>query len=329
MSTRQVRRIAVERRSAIIPSDFFSCTIDIFEHRLIPRENYTIDDMVDVVLGSLIFETIRGDTGLALHSNSDWSQEGSDHPIGLFEPGGVQVIPNVIDVESELIVLDGEYVELPDGSRVKIKGLFPAGVAMPHRRSAQADAARIQDTFVHSRFNQILLGAIFEALPLPYSDDAYDHPVFDNITRIAGRLSTLLDLGFAAGMQGRDRAMSDAKDLCRNMFGSWWLRPDQMRHPQYLQASAELSRIIKDCDPELIELGHKTMRGLPPTLAEVALEAIKLGDDESASNHKRIALKPALKDFDTLIEDHAPIDLLKPAARKRRQKRLKPQKDLA
>jgi hypothetical protein len=329
MSTRQVRRIAIERRSAIFPSDYHSCTIDIFEHRLNPREGYTIDDMVDVVLGSPIFETVRGDTSLALHSNSDWSQEGSDHPIGLFEPGAIQVIPNVIDVESELIVLDGEHVELPDGSKVNIKGLFPASVTMPHRRSSQGDANRLRDTFVNCRFNQILLGAILETLPLPYSDDAHKNPAFEDIARIAGRLSTLLDLGFAAGMQGRDRAMSDAMDLCRNMFTGWWLRPDRMRHPENLQASTELSKIIKDCDPELVELGHKTLRGLPPTLAEVALEAIKLGDDESASNHKRIALKPALKDFDTLIEDHAPIDLLKPAALKRRQKRLKLQKEPA
>lgn len=329
MSTRQVRRIAVERRSAIRPSSYHSCTIDIFEHRLIPNDGYTTQDMIDVLLGSLIFETVHGDANLALNACGEWSQQGSDHPIGLFECGAVQIISNIIDVEADLIVLDGQQVHLPDGSKVAIKGLFPANVIAPHRRSSHADAQNMHDTFVHQKFNQIILGAILEALPLPYTDNAHEIPVFEDVARIAGRLSTLLDLGFAAGVQGRDRAMSDATGLCRNMFGNWWLRPDKMRQPEALKASPALSKIVKGCDPELIELGRKAMRDLPATLSEVALEAIKLGDDESASNHKRIALKPALKDFDTLIEDCAPIDLLKPAALKRRQKRKTFKKDLA
>lgn len=322
-----LRRIAIhclhskyaERRKYI--------TIDIFEHRLEPRAGYTVKDMADVVLGDIIFEAQDGNAAITAIRTSDWSEVGSDHPIGIFHPGAIQVVPNYLDPDAELIELDGTLVKFPDAPSAEIVGLFPNSVIVPHRRSVQNDRETIHAAFPHEPFKEILLGAILEATPLPYRNDADEHESFRNLERISGRIATLLDLGFAAGIQGRKRAMEQAVLLCRDMRLNWWLMPDQMRHPKALIPSPELRDCVPQCDKEMLEFGRLLMRNIPSALIGVATDAVITEDDEHASNHQRIGVKPALKELDRLIEDHAPIHLLKPAALKRREKRQNHRKD--
>lgn len=329
MSTPQVRRIAIDRRSSSRPIVRKCFTIDIFEHRLEPQDGYTTNDMIDVVLGTLIFQTVHNEAALSLGSPGKWSEEGSDHPIGVFHRGAIQLIPDYIDPDAEMITIEGSQVIFPGAPAVDVAGLFPKEVFHIHRRGSETDSEAIKDTFAGNPFNEILLGALLEAGPLPHMIDGEEYQAFHDLERIAGRLATLLELGFPSGKMGRDRAMTAASGLCRNMRRLWWMMPDKMRHPSSLVPRPDLLQCVASCDTETVDFGRMVMRNLPSAVTHVSIDAVRTGDDESASNHQRIALKPALDELDMVIEQNAPIHLLKPAARKRRQKRLKASKETA
>ena len=321
MTTRQTRRISLAVRD--VDGNALNAAVDLFPHRVELHRGTTIEDLLYWCVSCLL-PYGRWHHGLHHHGIHQIYQAGYEGPFFTLAPGALVFSQDIETAENAAdlhVFQDGpDKMRLPDGTLCEgSRFVPPVPLSMP-------DAQRrpeIMGEFDPGTFDDPLTAACFGviAAALPCDAGARRHPLLAG-EEILARMSRLVELGTPSGKLGSDQAAGAFKALSLRLESHWLIEPDRLTRPEKMVASPWLSARVDMAD---LAPYKDLAAGIFPvweSCKDVIPRAAAIdGKLEGGSAHERLHFREALRRLDRAIEDAAPLDLLKPAARKRAEKR--------
>jgi hypothetical protein len=313
--SRVVRRLSV--RSSADASR--AHTLDIFEHRLHPAPGFTLDDMVMTLIAML--DGLSRKTFYGVGNISNLASAALEHPYGRYDKGSV-LCTDGIDANAELITVSEKEIQFPDGRSFVLDRFAPKPFG-PHE-AGQSQFARkdFLAKLEKEKILSILTGLMDRHLPRPYTFGYF--PEDEKIVELVGaRLPRLVTLERSdSGATASEVGHKSASDFVRDVDWMWICPPDRGWAPTTRVHGDTWPQVTEACDQSLLEAGRAIYAALKTqSVDDLSSHFAIHGDDKTLSNHERLRMRQIMNRIDEAIEDCVPIDMLKPAAAKRAQRR--------
>ena len=315
-----VRRIAIRQSdSRDAQQHQQNDTIDVFPHRITPRADHAIEDILHMIVAMSVIST-TGKGRFSMHEIKRLGAEGLDHPMARFEPAAVVVAEGLIDPGADIYTRVDDLVILPNGSQVPLAAFAPTPFTPMTAAQAPQSRSEMRDTITSQPAMQIALAAYVTTFPSAYAHRfATEHSLVGHAA--AARAVRLMQLTKAGGRSASESAWLDFGALRDTSHLIWAFSPDRGWAPERLELGQDIHDLLALCKPRFLELGRRIGEELAGRAPErFTVDAWCGGDDENLSNHARILLRQEIAAVDRIIEDLAPEELLKPAAARRRDK---------
>lgn len=340
-------RFASTRRLNIVLAhnpEFPVATLDMAPHRITLHGDTKLEDIAiylatlaarnnqnllgprpDPALHDRDFEEYTGKWNLFLVRESFLQTERLETPFADFAPGAVTIADDDICDDDLRIVFSTEDVTLPDGTIVP-KADFNYEDIFTHHTS-YAIARNRGDTFstlAQSKEHSpklALMAALLQA-SLPYAPPQRG-TMIRHIGAVMARASALLDLGYRSGHNGKSSAMEDVRWILNELHSAYQIRPDRIWAPRTMVASAALAADLEAIVPDNYRRLAREAMSTIQTVEEFNLQTAALtvkGDVDHLSQHQRLTLYDRVSKIDKFILRHAPEEVMKPGALRKRKK---------
>lgn len=340
-------RFAPTRRLNIVLAhnpEFPVATLDLAPHRITLHGDTTLEDIA-IYLATLaarnnqsllgprsdlsrhggLGDENTGKWNLFLVKDSFLTQDRLDTPFADFAPGAVTIAFDDICDDDLRIVFSKEDVTLPDGTIVpkadfNYEDIFTNQTSYAISRNRGDTFSTLAQSKEHSP-KLALMAALLQA-SLPYATPQRG-TVIRHIGAVMARASALLDLGYRSGHNGKSSAMEDVRWILNEMHSAYHIRPDRIWAPARMVASAALAADLEAIVPDNYRRLAREVMSTIETVEEFNLQTAALtakGDVDHLSQHKRLTLYDRVSKIDKIILRHAPEEVMKPGALRKRKK---------
>lgn len=312
---------APRRLNVFLPGDAEtpSASIDLFPHRVTPRQGNTHDDIL-LWLASVAFRYVYRAGAIADGILLEIYTHGLNAPFARIEKGAIAVSYDPVADDQLHLRVTEDGIRLPDGTEVPKENFCAPMIYEPRLERHRPDWLKGDRQWVADNLRgQVILALSAAALPcgLDYRETG------NRISAIYGRMARLLSLNYAPGAAGSASATSDARQCFSKYIENWLAEPDRIYSPTQLQPTPDMKQMVCDLVPaDILEMAKAAWSaaqgpdGGPLSQACKATRGEKLG----TTNHEGLQLHQSIRRIDQAIESAARMDLLKPAARRRQEK---------
>lgn len=294
--------------------------LDIFPHRLHPKEGFSREDMILTMIAMLSGVANRSFYGT--HELNALTHEPLLHPYGRYDQGSVLCTRGTDETAQQVYIKEGLHIDLWDGRRFDLREFAPMAFDPNEARNHQNNIQCVLRDISGDSIRAIVIGMIDAMLPIAYDKEVNDGPL-QICLHIAARAARLVHTRQSvAGTAGARSALDNTARLLRSIDEHWICPPDRGWCPETRLKGPLWDELRESMNHSLVVAGREIAKSLEE-LAPGAItnHAAVHGDDKDLSNHQRMEVKRIIKRLDRIIEDTVPVSYLKPAAAKRRAKR--------
>jgi hypothetical protein len=289
--------------------------IHIFMHRLHPYSGVTKDEMAMAVLSSVICKLSRTRLSVFQPAVDDMINFDCELPWGKISRSAIAYAKEP-GIGENLFIATPTTLHGPQGLSCP-KHEFKSA-AVYDRRKLHSVKMRISqfDKEASMPELQFYLGITDAALPFTAHDSAF---LQRRLAIISARAARLLMLSPLTGKQGSHQLVGRSDDFLNTLVKSFHIRPDRSYAPKDFVPTQSFGDLLTS-DSHLTA-GRAAYLCLPLDLP-VSILSAALGDKPGGiSAHEQLRCLKIIKDIDAAIEDTIDLASLKPAARKRQERK--------
>lgn len=295
-------------------------TLDIFPHRAHFHEDIQpMDLLIYIALACLRFYDPADPRA---RFNSSFANQilavGFQAPFATLDTGAL-VFAYDQDLSCDVILdVTSDGVHLSDGRCLSIE-LYR--YFRPHYGSTTSREPMMENgIFVNPEPRDLAMLFLIDAV-LPIAPDRIQETA-ERIKTAWGRMVRLLDLGYPSGVAGSQSAIKHISDIWNLLIGHWLIRPDHIHSPDHIVASHDLRTFLDKQDQAYRDTCRAALQADTQSDTASLHRAIQVssGTKLSTSSHAALQLSQDIRSIDTAIETAAPLDLLRPAAKRRQAK---------
>jgi hypothetical protein len=294
-------------------------TMDVFGHRIQPLQGYSLEDVIIYLVALGLGASHRGNY-FYHHTIVEITSLGLNAPFALIKPGAIVYSSDDVVTGGMVVTAGPDCISLGDGRSIPARS-YRMSDFFDSRLERQRDARmeRIIDYINEPTPRvQVMMSLVAESLPAAFNGDT-----LDRLSAIYARIIRLVELDFASGATGSASANEAMKSFWRDLTSYWILEPNHIHQPETYVPNSDLSKAIAANAPEHLRAmarevlaSAKDVDAKDLEFASVAKRGESLGD----SSHQSLQMFSAIRKLDQRIEETAPLEMLKPGARKRQEK---------